>query len=71
MVTTAESIRDESLFPLESRTSEKTASTFVFSTMIQNCFRGIGWCSFCFLFLKLFKHKLSLAAYWVPFIFFL
>lgn len=40
MVTSAESIRDESLFPLESRTSEKTPSTFVFSTMIQNSFRG-------------------------------
>lgn len=32
MVTSAECIRDESLLPLESRTSEMGASTFVFSS---------------------------------------
>lgn len=32
MVTSAECIRDESLLPLESRTSETGASTFVFSS---------------------------------------
>lgn len=38
MVTSAECIRDESLLPLESRTSETGTSTFVFSTTAQNFF---------------------------------
>lgn len=50
MVTSAECIRDEAPFPRESRTSEKTASTLVFSTMIWIffvCVRvAVGWVCF-------------------------